>query len=544
MTGPFALNNNVTFQTTNGSGAIFATGTITGSSNITVAGGTALNKFLIISANDASTFTGNILVKSFGELKFNGVSNAFGTSTALTLDSTSVMDIGALSQTFAGLNDAVTGAGGSQIINAGTGVNGVLTLGGSGNYSFSGTIIDGGSLLKSGTGTQTLAGANTYTGGTTVQAGTLVAGISNSGSTSGAFGPSADGVTLGNSSSNGSSNPTLFTGGAYTVSNPITVSSNNAGTYTIGGNTANTSSFSGSITLNNNLTVSQVSGGTLNLTGNITSGSSGTKTLTFNNAGAVSQSTGVIGGGTGTLAVSQTGTGTTTLSGANTYAGSTTVNGGTLQAGATGAFGTGAGAMVVNTGGALDLNGFNLQVGSLSGTGGTITNNNATASDPSVLTVNNLGTATTYAGVIQNGSTNTTGLTLASTDVGTLILTGANTYSGPTTINGGALQLGNGTSGNDGSISASSAISDNSALVYDLFGAETYGGSISGTGALTKTGSGTLTLTNASSYSGTTTVTAGTLALGSGACFTADWSRAAQSLSTARSISRKAGIRL
>ena len=39
---------------------------------------------------------------------------------------------------------------------------------------------------------------------------------------------------------------------------------------------------------------------------------------------------------------------------------------------------------------------------------------------------------------------------------GSLMLTGGNTYSGTTTISGGTLQLGNGTSGNDGSLTSTS----------------------------------------------------------------------------------------
>jgi autotransporter-associated beta strand protein len=156
-------------------------------------------------------------------------------------------------------------------------------------------------------------------------------------------------------------NPKLLIGGAFTVGRNITVGANNnalgnAGTtFTIGGSTANTSTFSGVTTLNQNLSVTQVTDGTLNLTGNITSGSSGTQTVTFNNVGSVSQSTGVIGGGTGTVAVTQAGAGTTTLSGANTYTGLTTVNGGTLEAAATNSLGSTSGVTI--TGGTLLLSG-------------------------------------------------------------------------------------------------------------------------------------------------------------------------------------------
>jgi autotransporter-associated beta strand protein len=61
---------------------------------------------------------------------------------------------------------------------SGTGITAGLTISGSSNSTFSGTIANGTgsvvSVTKSGSGTQTLSNANTYTGATTVTAGTLV----------------------------------------------------------------------------------------------------------------------------------------------------------------------------------------------------------------------------------------------------------------------------------------------------------------------------------------------------------------------------------
>jgi autotransporter-associated beta strand protein len=96
---------------------------------------------------------------------------------------------------------------------------------------------------------------------------------------------------------------------------------------------------------------------------------------------------------------------------------------------------------------------------------------------------------------------------------GTLVLSAVNSYSGPTTISGGILQLGNGIT--DGSISASSAITNNAALVYQLVGSQTYGGVISGTGTLTKSGAGVLTLSGANTFTGKTTLSGGTLSINS-----------------------------
>ncbi len=92
---------------------------------------------------------------------------------------------------------------------------------------------------------------------------------------------------------------------------------------------------------------------------------------------------------------------------------------------------------------------------------------------------------------------------------GMVTLTTSNTYAGATTINAGTLQLGDGTT--DGSITASSGIANNGALVYNLAGNQTYANAITGTGSLTKAGAGVLTLTGANTYSGGTTINGGKL---------------------------------
>jgi autotransporter-associated beta strand protein len=93
---------------------------------------------------------------------------------------------------------------------------------------------------------------------------------------------------------------------------------------------------------------------------------------------------------------------------------------------------------------------------------------------------------------------------------GTQILTGANTYTGTTSVSGGILQIGNG--GTTGSL-ASNAIVNNAALVFNHDGTSAYAGAISGTGTLQKSGAGLLSLSGSNSYSGITTVSAGTLRL-------------------------------
>jgi outer membrane autotransporter protein len=92
------------------------------------------------------------------------------------------------------------------------------------------------------------------------------------------------------------------------------------------------------------------------------------------------------------------------------------------------------------------------------------------------------------------------------------VLTGANSYTGGTTISAGTLQLGNG--GTTGSIVGN--VTDNGTLVFGRGDVATFPGVISGTGALSQAGSGTTILTAANTYTGGTTIDAGTLQLGNG----------------------------
>ncbi len=92
---------------------------------------------------------------------------------------------------------------------------------------------------------------------------------------------------------------------------------------------------------------------------------------------------------------------------------------------------------------------------------------------------------------------------LTKTGNGTLVLTGANNYSGGTTVGAGTLQ------GNTTSLQGN--ITNNAVVNFDQAANGTYSGAMDGTGVLTKTGNGTLVLTGANNYSGGTTVGAGTL---------------------------------
>ena len=161
---------------------------------------------------------------------------------------------------------------------------------------------------------------------------------------------------------------------------------------------------------------------------------------------------------------------------------------------------------------AFDLNGGIQSVVALvngSGGGGAVINSNAAL--PSVLTLTPTGTSS-FGGMIEGGGALGT-ISLVINGSGTQILTAANTYTGSTTINAGTLQLGDNTSGHDASL-ATSGITNNAALVYDVFASQAANYAISGSGSLTKIGGGTLVIGGSNNNTGPTNVNAGTLQVG------------------------------
>ena len=94
----------------------------------------------------------------------------------------------------------------------------------------------------------------------------------------------------------------------------------------------------------------------------------------------------------------------------------------------------------------------------------------------------------------------------------TITLTGNNSYTGTTTISGGTLAIGAGTT--SGAIGTGNVV-NNAALVFNRSDSTTIANNISGIGSLSKVGS-TLILTGSNSYSGTTTISSGLLVVGAG----------------------------
>ena len=121
------------------------------------------------------------------------------------------------------------------------------------------------------------------------------------------------------------------------------------------------------------------------------------------------------------------------VSGANTYSGGTNVSGGTLQLGNNTALGATSGSLTVASGAVLNINGYSPTVGALSGSG---TIDNAIGGGNPTLAIGTGNASGTFSGMIQNTSGATA---LTKIGSGNLFLTGANGYTGLTTVSAGTL---------------------------------------------------------------------------------------------------------
>ena len=345
-------------------------------------------------------------------------------------------------------------------------------------------------LTKNGGNAMIFSGANTYSGSTLINGGTLKAGVAwNSATQSGAFGRN--------------SAVTANAGVAITGFDTQIGSLTGNGSATLGANT-------------------------------LTIGGDNTTPAAYN---------GIMSGAGGSL--TKIGTGVLTLGGPNTYTGITTISNGIINLAAAEVVGTSGplGASVANNPGFIVM------------AGGQLQHTGANQNDYS-------GRFSTAAGQIYNVDTASqnvtwaTALTSASgilikTGGGTLTLSGANTYIGATTVNGGMLKANvasvpgvsgafglnsavtlantagvildlNGNSAAIGSLTgggATGGVVSNAAVALTIGGDNTspaaFTGVITGNGgSLVKVGTGTLTLNNTDTYTGKTTVSAGTLALG------------------------------
>lgn len=179
------------------------------------------------------------------------------------------------------------------------------------------------------------------------------------------------------------------------------------------------------------------------------------------------------------------------------------------------------GAQVTLTGAQFAVDGYNLSGGALTGAGASTTFQVGDG------TIASAAMTATISSVVEGATS------LVKTGAGTLVLGGANTYTGGTIVSGGRLDvssdtgLGDVTSGSltlsNGSILRYGAgFSSGRPVTLDTGGGffDTNGNSsaltgiISGTGGLTKTGAGTLSVMAVNTYAGNTTVTDGILTIG------------------------------
>jgi len=179
-------------------------------------------------------------------------------------------------------------------------------------------------------------------------------------------------------------------------------------------------------------------GSLLTLGGTITGGTGGVaaaKTVSFSGAGNTTVGGIISDGGATSVALTKVagGVGTLTLSAANTYTGLTTVSGGTLAYGINDAIASGA---VTVTAGTLAIGAFSDTVGTVTLSGGSITGSGGTLTSTSDF-VMNAGAATSVSAIL-GGSVG-----LTKTANGQLTLSGSNTYTGITAINGGSILMTN-----------------------------------------------------------------------------------------------------
>ncbi|MGJ5205591.1 autotransporter domain-containing protein [Bradyrhizobium sp. HKCCYLR20261] len=265
-------------------------------------------------------------------------------------------------------------------------------------------------------------------------------------------------------------------------------------------------------------------GGTLQ----VLAGFSSSRNITLNAGGGSFDTNGYNATLSGTISgsggLTKFGTGVLTLSGITSYAGDTLVSGGTLRTGASGVLSV-ASSYMIATGATLDLDGTGQTIGGLSGSGNVLLGSNGS------LAIGDNGGAAVFSGTISGNGT------FVKSGPGLLTLSGTNTYSGLTIVDGGTLRA-----GAAGAFAPLSSFEVDSGTTLDLNGfnqtiasltgggavllsagtltsggdntSTNFLGTISGSGGFTKVGTGTMRFDGATTYTGATTISAGTLQAG------------------------------
>lgn len=598
----FILPGGGAITTANADGLLGGWATINGSDYAKVTGGVimAFDDTDYSNKDDAGTWANNDIISDSGNAANTPFFGTLGGDVQLgglrySANAGSTVNVGAgnllgvdgtiiIAPSTGTSNQTITG--GSLTGGANGGTLGVQHNGG-GVFAIASSIVDNGvgtALSKGGAGILALSGANSYTGATTLAGGTLrFNSIANGGIASGIGASSANASNLvieaGTLQYSGGTATTdrgftLVDGGA---SRTIDVSQAGAdltftGLVTSPDQAGFIKTGIGTLTLanaaNNYVGVTEVAQGTLSVgtlaDGGIASGigaaSADSANLILRNGGQLRYTGGTVaidrgftlGGSSGLVDVEQAGTtltiggnvtgagifgkngdGTLVLGGANNYTGGTTVNNGTLRAGSATAFGAASSQLAANSGGTIELGGFNITAGMLAGTG-------------TVRLGSNTLTTAGGSGVFSGQITGTGGFTRGAGSWTQTMSGCANDYTGVTRINGllginciadGGLASGIGASGagaanlvfGGGTLlySGASAITNrgftltgNGVInVTDPAAALEFQGTVVGGGALFKDGAGTLILSGANSYTGPTRISGGTLRAGSAQAF-------------------------
>jgi autotransporter-associated beta strand protein len=473
----------------NGTWTLSGANTYTGQTNIN---NSTLNVATIADSGSSNLGLGTLI--RIGNTSTNGILNYTGTGSTTSR----TVQIGNNSGT-----PATGDTGGATINNNGsgalvftaanfntTGLTGsvatsrTLTLGGAntGANEIRGIIADGlaamkTNLAKSGNGTWLLSGANTYTGTTTINAGTLRLG--------GSTVLPTNSLTIGASGAAVTStldiNGFSETIGSLTLGRPTT---------TVAGALANVTNNGGGspvLTLGGALTYNAGSVGFENgqatISTNIDTGGAGRNIIVGDGSGAVDLL--ISGAISGTGSLTKQGSGVLQLSGANSNMGNLIIQDGMVNLAASNVlndtFGISVGNNASVSGATFDLNGFSdtitsVTLGASAPTAVGLTHSIINTNGTGVLQINgaltynagtvgtNNGTATISASIDLNGalrnfnindsdqaaqdviisgaihnSTGTAGI--SKNNGGTLVLSGANTYNGNTTVNAGTFEL-------------------------------------------------------------------------------------------------------
>jgi autotransporter-associated beta strand protein len=483
-----------------------STAIISGTSSLAFAAGSSGGAGTI-TLNSQSTYTGDTIFNAAnsGVIKI-GVSNAFPTTTNVTMGFSSsnggILDLNGLNQEFASLTNGVGGGsirnngGGTSLLKiSGTATPAASTLAIVDNTSGTGTV----SIERAGTGSLTLSASNSYSGATTVSSGSLIAGNAFAFGTASGNLVAAGGVLDLGTFSIARTGTVSFTGGTVqtgTLTNNVVAYDGQAGrvSATLAGSAGLMKTTSGTLILGGSNaytgpttlslgTLRSGTGtpgnfafgtGTLALNGGtLTSGTDNTartfaNTVTvggdvsFGDAtatgGLAFTGTVNLGGASRTLTTVQSttfsgpisngglakaGSATLTLGGSNSYSLGTTITSGSLVVGNANALGSSSGSLAANDG-TLDLAGFSVGVGTLSGSSGA----SITSAGPATLTATSNANST-YAGSL-SGS-----VAFTKAGTGLLTLSGSSNSTGLTTVSSGTLAV-NGTLGS-GSVSVFAA---------------------------------------------------------------------------------------